>query len=120
MSKVRHFKGSELEYSRTNVDGAYTMICRAINDQISTSMGAGIETLDSVSIDWTVTYDEILFIKEGQMLIEAEGQTHHCREGDIVWLPNGTRLVYRAPAKCTYFYALFPVDWAKRQGTVEP
>ena len=120
MSQVRHFKGSELTYSQTQVEGAHTTICRAINDQTSSTMGAGIEILDGASIDWTVTYDEILFIKEGEVFIEADGVSHHCTEGDIVWLPNGTRLIYRAPGKCAYFYALFPVDWAKRQGVAEP
>ena len=40
--------------------------------------------------------------------------------GDIVWLPEGTALKYIARERVGYFYALYPVDWAQRQGTVEP
>jgi ethanolamine utilization protein EutQ (cupin superfamily) len=109
-----------MAFKQTNVDGNQTSICRAIGNDVSSTMGAGIETLERVSIEWTVTYDEILFIKEGEVFINSEGKRRRCVVGDIVWLPNGVSLVYEVPDKCTYFYALYPVDWAKRQGVAEP
>lgn len=33
---------------------------------------------------------------------------------------SGTSLIYDAPGRCAYFYALYPVDWASRQGVEEP
>jgi ethanolamine utilization protein EutQ (cupin superfamily) len=120
MAMVVHFKARDLVYTRTDVEGNYTTICRAVTNKISSSMGAGIETLENVKIEWTVTYDEILFIKDGSLTIRADGEAHECVEGDIVWLPKGTTLVYDAPEACTYFYALYPVDWAKQQGISEP
>jgi ethanolamine utilization protein EutQ len=83
-------------------------------------MGAGVERLEKVSFEWTVSYDEILFIKEGSMIIRSFGSEYRCSPDDIMWIPNGTTLVYEVPDVCTYFYALFPVDWAKRQGVKEP
>ncbi len=121
MSGVRHFKLSEMNFKSTNVGEKSTTICRAIGSEVSSTMGAGIEMLENVSIEWTVTYDEILFIKEGRILIKSDGKEYQCAEGDIVWLPEGATLTYDANSgKCTYFYALYPVDWAARQGTVEP
>jgi ethanolamine utilization protein EutQ len=120
MTQPQHFPGSGLAFTETNVDGAHTSICRAINRSTSATMGAGVERLERTKIDWTVTYDEILFIKEGAMRIHSGGKTFDCVAGDIVWLPNGTSLVYDAPETCTYFYALYPVDWAKQQGVREP
>jgi ethanolamine utilization protein EutQ len=121
MSGFKHFQHADMNFKKSSVDGASTMICRAIASDISATMGGGTETLEKVSIEWTVTYDEILFIKEGRMKIRTGGKEHVCEEGDIVWLPNGTTLTYdAADSKCTYFYALYPVDWAARQGTAEP
>jgi len=100
--------------------GGTTAIAREVNRDISRSIGAGIEYLEDAVIDWTVTYDEVLFIHEGQLRVEFDGQAHDCGPGDIVWLPLGTRLRYVASARVGYFYALFPVDWAERQGIDEP
>jgi ethanolamine utilization protein EutQ len=97
-----------------------TRIAREIHAGFSTHIGAGIEYLENVEIDWTVTYDEVLFIHEGRLTVEFSGESHDCGPGDIVWLPAGTRLKYIAREKAGYFYALYPVDWAKRQGTAEP
>lgn len=97
-----------------------TAIAREVNRGISRSLGAGIEYLENATIDWTVTYDEVLFIHEGHLRVEFDGQAFDCGPGDIVWLPEGTRLRYIATARVGYFYALFPVNWAAQQGIDEP
>jgi ethanolamine utilization protein EutQ len=97
-----------------------TSIARVIDILISQHMGGGIEYLEDATIEWTVTYDEILFILEGPLTIELADGRHECDVGDIVWLPAGTSLKYIARKRAAYFYALYPVDWAARQGTKEP
>jgi ethanolamine utilization protein EutQ len=83
-------------------------------------MGGGLEYLENAVIDWTVTYDEILFIFEGKLTVVFDDGEHLCEPGDIVWLPEGTHLKYVAKERAGYFYVLYPVDWAARQGIAEP
>ncbi|MGF1612154.1 MAG: AraC family ligand binding domain-containing protein [Kiloniellales bacterium] len=97
-----------------------TLIARVVDSSISRHIGGGIEYLENATIDWTVTYDEILFVLEGPLTIELDDGRHTCESGDVVWLPNGTHLKYIAEGRAAYFYALHPVDWAARQGTREP
>ena len=120
MNEVRHFPAAGRRLGTTRVGEATTSICRAVDAETSTTLGAGIEILENVRLPWTVTYDEVLFIKEGAMTVHAGGRAIACAEGDIVWLPAGTSLVYDAPERCAYFYALYPVDWASLQGVEEP
>jgi ethanolamine utilization protein EutQ len=120
MHKPLHFPKDKMRFGFTEVDGQQTSICRAVNGAVSTTIGAGIETLEKTRIEWTVTYDEVLFIHDGRITIRFGDRSFDCVPGDIVWLPNGTTLIYDAPERCTYFYALYPVDWAARQGTKEP
>lgn len=120
MSEARVFKRSEMKLQPAVTPTGTTSIARVINASISRHMGAGIEYLENTVIDWTVTYDEILFICEGKLTLEFGGRQHHCSAGDIVWLPEGTHLKYIAKERTGYFYALHPVDWAARQGRVEP
>jgi ethanolamine utilization protein EutQ (cupin superfamily) len=116
----RVFKRSEMKLAPAVTATGTTSIARVINASISRHMGGGIEYLENATIDWTVTYDEILFICEGTLTVEFDGTRHECSAGDIVWLPEGTHLRYIAKERAGYFYALYPVDWAARQGTVEP
>jgi ethanolamine utilization protein EutQ len=114
------FKRADMVLKPAVTPSGSTSIARVIDASISQHMGGGIEYLENVTIDWTVTYDEILFIVEGPLTIAFEDRTETCDAGDIVWLPEGTRLKYIAQTRVTYFYALYPVDWAARQGTAEP
>jgi ethanolamine utilization protein EutQ len=119
--KAQIFRSDGLPWTTAKTSSGDTRIARVINRTNSTHMGAGIEVLDKVSISWTVTYDEVLFIHEGEMTIATGDERWTCRPGDIVWLPSGTSLDYDASrGRCAYFYALYPVDWAKRQGIEEP
>ena len=120
MSKPQVFKRSDMVLKDALTPTGNTSIARVINSSISEHMGGGVEYLENVTIDWTVTYDEILFILEGPLTVEFDNGTHVCGTGDIVWLPKGTHLKYISTSRAAYFYALYPVDWAARQGTVEP
>lgn len=119
--KARIFKRESMPFTTAKTASGNTTIARLINHGLSDHIGAGIEILESVSIEWTVTYDEVLFIHEGEMTIVTGAERWHCNPGDIVWLPKDTTLSYDATkGRCAYFYALYPVDWAKRQGIEEP
>ena len=121
MTRAVHFKRGELPFTTASTQSGDTSIARVINAEVSRHLGAGLEILDRVSIQWTVTYDEVLFIHEGGMIVTVGDRRFDCRPGDIVWLPNGTTLTYDASAgRCAYFYALYPVDWAAKQGIKEP
>lgn len=120
-TKASVFKAEELPWTSAKTTTGDTRIARVVNGTNSEHLGAGIEVLENVSIEWTVTYDEVLFVHEGEMTIATEGEQWRCKPGDIVWLPKGTTLSYDASiGRCAYFYALYPVDWAKRQGIEEP
>jgi ethanolamine utilization protein EutQ len=120
MSEARVFKRSEMNLIPAVTPTGTTSIARVINASNSRHMGGGIEYLENTVIDWTVTYDEILFICEGALTLEFGGARHTCTAGDIVWLPEGTQLKYIAKERAGYFYALYPVDWAAQQGKTEP
>lgn len=121
MTAARHFKHAQLPFIPAKIPEGETRIARVINAEFSRHIGGGLEVLEGVTIHWTVTYDEILFIHEGHLTIRTGQDRFDCGPGDIVWLPNGTTLEYDASqGRCAYFYALYPVDWAARQGTKEP
>ena len=114
MTKPQVFHRSEMTLKQAVTPSGNTSIARVINSENSGTIGAGIEYLENVTIDWTVTYDEVLFVLEGPLKIVFDDSEHVCTTGDIVWLPEGTHLKYVAEGRVAYFYALYPVDWARR------
>jgi len=80
-----------------------------VNTSFSRQMGAGIGVFEDCSMEWTVTYDEILFILEGQFRLKTRVGTFHAGPGDTLWIPKDTWVVYEADAPVTFFYAVSPI-----------
>ena len=121
MAKAEHFPYDKLPFIPCKTPGGDTKIARVINERISKNMGGGLEIGEDVKVHWTTLYDEILFIHEGSMIVRTDQGEYDCKAGDIVWLPEGVTLDYDMTGrKCSYFYALYPFDWAARNGMKEP
>jgi ethanolamine utilization protein EutQ len=81
-----------------------------VNTSFSPRLGAGIGVFRECAMEWTVTYDEVLFILEGEFQLKTHEGTFHAGPGDTLWIPEGTWLVYIAHQPVTFFYALAPPD----------
>lgn len=81
-----------------------------VNTSFSTRLGADIGVFRDCEMEWTVTYDEVLFILDGEFRLKTRDGTFHAGPGDTLWIPEGTWLVYTATAPVTFFYAVAPVD----------
>ena len=88
-------------------------IGRAVDTALSPSMGAGFGHFDRCAIEWTLLYDEIVYVISGRFVVTVEGTTHIAEEGDVMWIPEGTSLIYGGE-KARIFYAVHPGDWAAR------
>ena len=87
-----------------------------VNTAFSGRLGAGIGVFEDCAMEWTVTYDEVLFILEGQFRLETDTGTFHAGPGDTLWIPEGTRIVYAADAPVTFFYAVAPLERSPSTG----
>ena len=105
MSDVKLFKVRDLDL--TPRDGQ--AVLPVVNRSYSRELGAGIGVFESCSIEWTVSYDEVLFIKDGNFTLRVGDKAYRAGPGDILWIPKDTRLVYEAKERVTFFYAVHPV-----------
>ncbi len=90
-----------------------------VNTSFSERLGAGIGILLDCRMEWTVTYDEVLFILEGNFRLETKDSTFHAGPGDTLWIPEGTWIVYKADAPVTFFYAVAPVTGSPTTGVAQ-
>lgn len=69
--------------------------------------GSGFGRLKNAHIPWTIHYDEMLFVIEGELRLHTAGEIHELHVYDSIWLPAGTELVYEAE-DALIVYAIHP------------
>ena len=101
---VKLFRKVDQVFTPTN-GGA---VLGLVNSSYSQGLGGGIGTFEDVRSEWTVTYDEILFILDGTLTLGVGDEDYVAGPGDTLWIPKDTALVYKADAKVTFFFAVCP------------
>lgn len=114
--KASVFRAKGMNFEAFGGPPGAASIARLVGPELSRSMGAGVAIFDGCSIEWTVLYDEVIVVLEGNFRLrlgEDFAETLEAGPGDVIWLPENTPLRYEGDG-AKVFYALHPVDWKKR------
>lgn len=74
-------------------------------------MSAGFLTIDHSSFAWDLPYEEIDYVISGTVSVQIDGQIYVAREGDVIYVPSGSSVVWGSPDKAKIFYTTFPSNW---------
>jgi ethanolamine utilization protein EutQ len=74
-------------------------------------MAAGFMTWSKGAFPWTLNYDEIDYVIEGQLEIRKGSQTVRAHPGDVIFIPRGSDIHFGSPSFARVFYVTFPADW---------
>lgn len=74
-------------------------------------MSAGFLTIEDSKFEWELTYEEIDYVIEGTVTVEINGKTYTANEGDILFVPKNSKVVWGSPNKARLFYATYPANW---------
>ncbi len=115
MSGIRYVKPVDRAFTRIGGPPGAIAMARDVSVNESESFGASIGTFEHCELEWTVLYDEYIYILEGQLDLETREGVFNLVPGDGIWLPNGTWMVYRAQwAKAVV--VVHPVNWRQIHG----
>ena len=106
MSKATLFKKDEMTWESCAEPFSTVQFTRPIGDKLTNGMGAGIAIIENIAYDWTVTYNEVLYIIEGELRVTVDGEAFVCQQGDFLWLPKDTPMEYAADGRVVVLYAL--------------
>lgn len=109
---AREIRFSRLELTPRFEYGDMAKVAPVIGSDDGTELGAGFGRMINAVIPWTVKYDEIILVVEGEVTIETASGNLVAGPKDCVWLPKGTELVYRAD-DALLFFAIHPANWAE-------
>ncbi len=79
----------------------------------SPNMAGGFMTMEQSSFDWTLNYDEIDYVIEGNLEFKVNGKTYRGGPGDVFYIPANTSLTFSAPGRVRFFFVTYPANWAE-------
>ena len=77
-------------------------------------MGAGYMSLDKGEMQWTLTYDEIDVVLEGELVITRGNEQVRGKTGDVIYIPKGSSITFGTPSWTRFVYVVFPVNWNEK------
>ncbi len=75
-------------------------------------MGAGFMTLHKGQFPWTLDYDEIEYVIEGELHIITDQGTVVGLPGDVIFIPKGSNIQFATPSWAKFLYVTYPADWS--------
>ncbi len=78
-----------------------------------TPMAVGYMSLERGEFPWTLTYDEIDIVLEGELVIRRGDEAVSGGPGDVIFIPKGSRITFGSPSRARFVYVTYPADWNK-------
>lgn len=75
-------------------------------------MAAGVMSLREGSFDWTLDYDEIQYVLEGELHIIRGRERAVGVAGDVIAVPRGSTITFSTPAWAKFMYVTYPANWS--------
>jgi ethanolamine utilization protein EutQ len=82
-----------------------------ISSRDGAPLAAGYMSLDEGSFPWTLTYDEIDIVLEGELVITRGEQVARAAAGDCVFIPKGSSITFSTPGHVRFVYVTYPANW---------
>lgn len=94
--------------------GANVRLKDVVVTQDRSPMGAGYMSLDKGEMAWTLTYDEIDIVLEGELVITRGTEQVRGGPGDTIYIPKGSSITFGTPSHTRFVYVVFPVNWNEK------
>ncbi|MDQ0339964.1 ethanolamine utilization protein EutQ (cupin superfamily) [Caldalkalibacillus uzonensis] len=114
---VSLFKEADYQYEplEGTIGVGYAEITRFVRDEISSTLGGGIVKMKTCKFPWTVRYDEVIYVIEGEVIIHFDGKKLVGQKGDSFFIEKGSPIVYESLSESSFFFSLYPANWRKKE-----
>ena len=109
---IKVIDGSSGKFGR--FDGAQPH-CVGLTDLVTgddgSSMAAGFMQWENAFFPWTLNYDEIDMVLEGELHVRHEGETMIAKAGDVMFIPKGSSIEFGTTSSVKFLYVAWPANW---------
>ncbi|HBX3793837.1 TPA: ethanolamine utilization acetate kinase EutQ [Klebsiella variicola] len=109
---IKVIDGSSVKFGR--FDGAQPHcvgLTDLVTDQDGSSMAAGFMQWENAFFPWTLNYDEIDMVLEGELHVRHQGETLIAKAGEVMFIPKGASIEFGAPSTVRFLYVAWPANW---------
>ncbi len=79
--------------------------------QQSPRLGAGLMEMENTTFPWTLNYDEMDYVIEGELSILIGGEKITARPGEVLYIPKGSSIQFSVSGRARFLYFVYPADW---------
>lgn len=113
-SGVKIIRGRTVQFENFDTGNPATNVAyREVIGKSESQMSAGFLTIEQSSFDWELSYEEIDVILEGSLSVTINGVTQHAAQGDVLFIPKGTKVTWSSASYVKLFYVTYPANWAE-------
>jgi ethanolamine utilization protein EutQ len=91
--------------------GANVRLKDVVTSADGSPMAAGYMALEKGELPWTLTYDEVDIVLEGELVITRAGMVARGGPGDVIFIPKGSSITFGTPSHVRFVYVAFPANW---------
>ena len=77
----------------------------------SPRLGAGLMEMEHTTFPWTLNYDEMDYVIEGELSILIGGERITAGPGEVIFIPKGSSIQFSVPGRARFLYFVYPADW---------
>lgn len=111
-------RGASVQMERflegVEIPGTNTRLKDVITTEDRGPLGAGFMALDKGEMKWTLNYDEIDIVLEGELVITRGDEQVRGGPGDVIYIPKGSSITFGTPSRTRFVYVVFPVNWNEK------
>jgi ethanolamine utilization protein EutQ len=91
--------------------GTHVRLKDVVTSRDGAPMAAGYMALEKGELPWTLTYDEMDIVLDGELVITRGSEVVRGGPGDTVFIPKGSSITFGSPSFTRFVYVTFPADW---------
>ncbi|ABO51768.1 transcriptional regulator [Desulforamulus reducens MI-1] len=111
-SGLKIVRGRTVNYETFDTGDLSTNVAyREVVSKDDSQMSAGFLTIEKSSFEWELCYEEIDIILEGSLSITINGETYHAHQGDVLFVPKGSKVTWSSSEYVKLFYVTYPANW---------
>ena len=81
----------------------------------SPRLGAGLMEMENTTFPWTLNYDEMDYVIEGELSILIGGERVTAGPGEVIYIPKGSSIQFSVCGRARFLYFVYPANWQEQK-----
>ena len=81
----------------------------------SPRLGAGLMEMENTTFPWSLNYDEMDYVIEGELSILIGGEKITAGPGEVLYIPKGSSIQFSVSGRARFLYFVYPANWQEQK-----